>query len=265
VSPLLVLFALALSSEPEPPRDNPHFDSAVAAWKDERWADAAAAFARAYEIDPRPEYVFARAQALRFSGDCARAIDGYRDFIALDPPRGAIDEAREHIATCGGDPEASPPAEPSPDRAAEPVASAPQPAPGPEVTPSRERQAPNAARRWWRDPTGHVLGWTGLAAAAVGTGFLVEGLARRERGERATDEQSYRDARRGGASLLHAGIPLVAVGGALVLGAVIRFAVIARAEHRGARRHARSSGRARPPARVRMAAMPSGLGIAWSP
>lgn len=237
----LFAFAFVLGQAPEPrslePEPNPHFEAAAAAWKEERWADAAAAFSRAYELEPRPEYVFARAQALRFSGDCAGAIEGYREFIAHDPPEGAVDEAREHIATCGGDPDATPELDPSRGPVSpEPIVAAPTRVSPPAAVPSEASRAPRESRRWWRDPTGHVLGWTGLSAAAVGTGFLIEGLARRERGERATDEQSYRDARRGGASLLHAGIPLVSLGSALVIGAVIRFVVVARA--RGPRRHA---------------------------
>lgn len=232
MSALGILFVFCLAVEPPSPSSdpNPHFRAAVDAWKEERWDDAAAAFTRAYALDPRPEYVFARAQALRFFGDCPRAIAVYREFIALDPPQGAIDEAREHITTCGGDPPHEPaaPPEPSPDPATRPVTVAPGPVGhAPDVQAPR-REAVRPPSPWWRDGAGHALGWTGLAAAGVGAGFIVEGLARRERGERAPDEQSYRDARRGGASLLHAGIPLASVGAALVLGAVIRFALQAR-------------------------------------
>ena len=247
---LCLALARAPAAAPEAEGDNPHFTEAVAAWKDRRWPEAAEAFARAYALDPRPQYVFARAQALRFAGDCDQAIAGYREFIALAPPQAAIDEARGHITTCGGDPDAAASAatkasEPSP------------PAPRVEPTPVRVDPPPEPPpRRWWRDPTGHVLGWTGLAAAAVGGGFLGEGLARRARGQRADDEQSYRDARRGGATLLHAGIPLVSIGGALVLASVIRFAVVgARAKRQ----------RARKPALSQRGVVPFGLGIAWSP
>ena len=117
--------------------------------------------------------------------------------------------------------------------------------------------------KWWRDPSGHVLGWTGLLAMGVGTGFIVEGLARRDRGDRALDEESYRDARRGGASLLHAGIPLVSAGAALLVGSVIRFALVARARRRHDREAATRRGRGSTWARG--AVVPVGLGIAWSP
>jgi tetratricopeptide (TPR) repeat protein len=222
---LALFLVLARAPAPQGADDNPHFARAVAAWKDRRWPDAADAFARAYELDPRPQYVFARAQALRFAGECELAIVHYREFIALAPPQAAIDEARGHIATCGGQPdEGATTSEPTP------------PAPRVEPTPTVVAPVvePPPRRLWWRDPAGHALGWSGLAIAAVGAGLLGEGLARRERGERANDEQSYRDARQGGKTLLYAGIPLASIGGALVLASVIRFAVIGGA--RGKRR-----------------------------
>lgn len=261
---LAFVLALAVAPEPAPPRDNPHFDAAVAAWKERRWTEAADAFTRAYALDPRSEYVFARAQALRFSGACEAAIAVYREFIALEPPKGAVDEAREHIEACGGDlDDAPPPAE---------IATAPRSDPDPPVdapvravTPSPSPAEPEPRPKWWRDPTGHVLGWTGLSAAAVGTGFVIEGLARRQRGQDALDEQGYRDARRGGASLLHAGIPLLSVGGALVIGAVIRFAVVARARRRHDRGRDAARSRARSSAGTRGLVVPRGVGVAWSP
>ncbi len=230
IAALLVL-ALARGPETSPSGDNPHFAAAVEAWEARRWPDAAEAFARAYAIEPRPQYVFARAQALRLAGDCTGAIAAYRAFIDLAPPPGAIDEARGFIVACGGDPMPPPPVAPrpiaSPDDGAPRASDAPLPS-----TPPRRRS-------WWRDPAGHAVGWTGLAIAAAGAGLTIEGLARRERGTRAADEQGYRDARRGGATILHAGIPLTCIGTAMVLAAVIRFAVL------GARGPKRTRGFAR--------------------
>jgi len=246
VNALALFLAMAGAPNAHVADPNPHFDTAVAAWKERRWIDAADAFARAYELDPRSEYVFARAQALRFAGDCPAAVNVYRKFIVLDPPQAAIDEAREHITTCNGEaasPQTSTVTHPPVPRVETPAA----------VVVTRERSAPN---KWWRDPTGHVLGWTGLVATVVGTGFVAEGFARREGGERADDEQSYRDARRGGATLLHAGIPLLSIGGVLVLAAVVRFAVVSVRN----KRH-----RTRRTARVRSGFAPHGSAIAWSP
>jgi tetratricopeptide (TPR) repeat protein len=245
---LCLALARAPAPAPEGTDDNPHFAEAVAAWKERRWPEAADAFARAYELDPRPQYVFARSQALRFAGQCEPAIAGYREFIALDPPQAAIDEARGHIAACGGDPD---------EVTTPPVAAIERPPPRVEPTPAvvDPPDEPREQRRWWRDPAGHALGWTGLAAAAVGAGLLGEGLARRERGDRADDEQSYRDARQGGRVLVHAGIPLLSIGGALVLASVVRFAVVGRTKR----------DRARKSARLGHVVVPLGLGIAWSP
>ncbi len=221
-----LLASTLLAAPPEGAQDNPHFAAAVQAWNEERWEDAAKAMARAYALDPRPEYVFAQAQALRFSGDCDAAVPRYRAFIALDPPADAVTEARGHIDACGGESTASPPPEPSP-----PPASDPTPVTSP---PAIDDETRPVARPWWRDPAGHVLGWSGVAFVGVGAGLWGEGMARRRRGEAASDEQAYRDARRGGATMVSVGIPLVSVGGALVLAAITRFAVVGR---RGGGRH----------------------------
>lgn len=237
IAALLVL-ALARAPEPAPSVDNPHFAAAVEAWEARRWPEAAEAFERAYAIEPRPEYVFARAQALRLADDCTGAIAAYRAFIDLAPPAAAIDEAQGYIVACGGDPTPAPP----PPIAPRPIAPSDAGAPGP-TAPLPAAVVPPPRRAWWRDPAGHAVGWTGLAIAATGAGLTIEGLARRERGTRATDEQGYRDARRGGATMLHAGIPLTCIGTAMVLAAVIRFAVLGARGPSRARQLARAWGR----------------------
>lgn len=237
IAALLVL-ALARAPEPATSVDNPHFAAAVEAWEARRWPEAAEAFARAYAIEPKPQYVFARAQALRLADDCSGAIKAYRAFIDLAPPPAAIDEARGYIVACGGDPTPTPP----PPIAPRPIVSADVSAPRPTDPPLPA--TPARRRPWWRDPAGHAVGWTGLAIAATGAGLTIEGLARRERGTRAADEQGYRDARRGGATMLHAGIPLTCIGAAMVLAAVIRFAVLGARGPKRARELARAWGRA---------------------
>lgn len=245
----MITFALCLAllraPEPEGADDNPHFATAKVAWKEKRWDEAADAFAQAYELDPRPEYVFAKAQARRFAGDCERAIEGYREFIELAPPAAAIEEARDHIATCGGvvDPQPAPAPAPAVAPTPAPVVDPPTPAPKPRV--------------WWRDAAGHALLWSGVAIAATGGGLLGEGLARRNRAEDADSEEEYRDARKGGETLYLVGIPLLSVGGALVIASIVRFAVVARKQPKRER--------ARTTARMRIGAAPLGLGIAWSP
>jgi hypothetical protein len=245
---LALCLVLVSAPEPEGADDNPHFATAVAAWKDKRWEAAADAFEQAYELDPRPEYVFAKAQARRFAGDCERAIAGYHEFIALAPPPAAIEEARGHIATCGGEPDPAPTPPPAP-------APAPRVEPTPPVV-DASKPAP-APKPWWRDAAGHALLWSGVALAATGGGLLGEALVRRQRGEEADDEEEYRDARRGGETLMYVGIPLLSIGGALMIGSVIRFAVVARARPK--------RDRARDTARAQHGVVPFGLGIAWCP
>jgi tetratricopeptide (TPR) repeat protein len=47
---------------------------------------AIAEFEAAFALDPRPELLFAEAQAFRLDGDCPRALELYRRFLATRPP-----------------------------------------------------------------------------------------------------------------------------------------------------------------------------------
>jgi hypothetical protein len=100
---------------------------------------------------------------------------------------------------------------------------APEAAPEPLPPPPEQPRHRSAAR----DPWGHALTWSGLAVAGVGAGLLVEAHRRRADGERAPDEQAYRDALRGAPVLSRAGIGVLAGGGALLVAGVVRFAVVA--------------------------------------
>ncbi|HWB75375.1 MAG TPA: hypothetical protein VG755_10470 [Nannocystaceae bacterium] len=204
-----VAVALLLALGPARREDNPHYRDAVAAWDAGDWDAAARAFAAAYEIDPRAEYVFAGARAHRNGGNCASAVPLFERFIALAPPKDAIADAELNLRECRAVLAASAPKpEPPPPR---PVDVSPAPAP-----------RPSAAR----DPWGHALTWPGLAVLGVGVGLLADAHARANRAD-GVDEQRYRDLLHGAPARSQAGIALATIGGAALVAGIVRFAVVA--------------------------------------
>lgn len=170
-----------------------------------KWADAIAAFRKGYEIDPRPELLYALAQAERMSGDCASAVATYRAFLRTGPPPVQADPARENLRRCEAQ-----------------LAAAPPPAIPPPPAPHR---------RWDRDPAGGALVGTGLALVAGGAVLWGVGESAIESINASTryDDFAIRTAQYGGAEPERAvGIAGVAVGGALVIAGIVRWTWVAR-------------------------------------
>jgi hypothetical protein len=180
-----------------------------------RFADAAAAFSEAYAESGDPAHLFGRAQALRRAGNCKAAIDVFEEFIAAGPPASDIHEAEAVIKDCReilGDE-----AEPQP------------PPPIPPIVDADPDPLPPTRPRWWRDPAGGVLLGGGLAVAVTGAALYGVSFSRANDGV-GESEMQFEDRRQSVRNSSAAGISLLAVGGALVLGAVIRYAVVSRAK-----------------------------------
>lgn len=275
------------------------------------------ALRRAHALDPRAELVYGIAQAERLGGDCAAAIRGYRDYLALDPPRGPAQEARLGIAECEAVEDAIAQAQaavaegdidgararlvevqaerrlvdipqlvlargdveraggrceearasyralealspkqavldrarehaddcPPGSRSADPVPAPRLPAgadPLPDEGPVDREQPPATARAWWRDPAGGVLFGVGLAATGTGLGLTLGALSMQRLAPDATNDERAFGRRLDRAATLHGvGLGVVAAGGALLIGSVIRYVVVARRNSRPSRRSSR--------------------------
>jgi hypothetical protein len=210
--------ALALRSGPAP-EATAAYDEAVKAWEAKDWPAAADAFGRAFELDPRPELMWGRAQALRFAGDCAGAIEAYERFVALDPPEVDRESARNNIEKCTAELEADAAPEPAPE-------------PPPPVVPNAPPRDEPPPKRWYADPAGMTLFVGGLAVAAVGAGLVGSAHTTEARARDAATEQGYRGDISSAQARNAGGIACLAVGGALIVGATIRFIVVARRSRR---------------------------------
>jgi hypothetical protein len=89
-----------------------HVERGLAAYGDKDWTTAIREFREGYAIDPRPDFLFAWAQASRLSGDCARAIELYDQFVATGPAPEQRDAATKMSERCRESVAAEKPAEP---------------------------------------------------------------------------------------------------------------------------------------------------------
>jgi tetratricopeptide (TPR) repeat protein len=187
-----------------------------AAFAEQRWDDAAEAFAEAYAADPDPRFLYAQAQAVRKAGDCRRAIELYAEFLETGPPEAAERGARDNMAECAQEVAAEP----------APVAQV-EPEPVVEAEPQSEPpRSEDRDRRWYADPWGGAL--AGIAVAGLAAGGITYGLAKTDEraANRATTEVEYLDKIDRAAPLSRAGIVLFAIGGAALVGAVVRYAIV---------------------------------------
>ena len=179
-----------------------------------RHLEAADAFERQYERTGDAALLFAKATALRRGGDCRGAIEALERFIATAPPEPDVEAAREVIDVC------------TEILADEPGPEVPPPIPVSIPTEPEPVDAPPPPKPWTRDVPGGVLLGTGVAVAVGGTVLLGLGVARtqpREESEAGFErrEQSVR-------TLSAVGGSMVAAGAALLIGSIVRYAVVAR-------------------------------------
>jgi tetratricopeptide (TPR) repeat protein len=79
---VVALLAGVAAAEPEAER---LYRDGQAAYDAQRYDDALAAWTQSYELSHLPGLVFNIAQAHRLRGDCAKAVEAYKKFVALDP------------------------------------------------------------------------------------------------------------------------------------------------------------------------------------
>lgn len=211
---IAILLALALAAPNEAAvRAEKHFEA-------KEYEQAIEALRDAYATEPDPAFVFAEGSALQELGRYDEAIEVYERFLALAPPKEQAQKAFDRIQICRAaldesepESEPDPPPRPEPD----PLPSQPQPI---------DRDEPT--RPWHRDLAGGVLLGVGLATAATGGALLGVGAGRRNAALDADTESDFRSGLRGTNAMQGTGVALLVTGGALVVGAIVRYAIVRR-------------------------------------
>lgn len=192
--------------------------------------DAASdALVEAFRIYPDQNYLFMRGMIEREAGDCEEAIALFEAFIAAHPPAVDVEAAQAQRDACADTLEAKvePAPRPSADPKVEPVA-----APVPRVAPpplARDLGTdPVPDRRPSRDPLAGTLLGVGLGTSIFGAGLLGGAAARAHRAPDADTAGEYRRSMSVARGLGAAGVAALGVGASLLLGSVVRYALLAR-------------------------------------
>jgi tetratricopeptide (TPR) repeat protein len=215
------------------PADDPVTDAATdaraeaargeALFLERRFDDASAAYERAYELQPLPEFLFARARSEQEAHRCAKAIEIYELFKETNPPVSDVDRANMEIGRCHSEARIADPPAPRP----EPAAVAPPPAVTKDAPP---KPAPRAT--WIHDAVGGGMLGAGLIVLATGLGLFFAGDAMDRRADRAATTDDFRKLTGRARPLRGVGIAGISVGSVLLVAAITRFAIVARKARR---------------------------------
>jgi tetratricopeptide (TPR) repeat protein len=229
-SVMVVALAVASTADAQPAPADPkaeakaHADVATRLFDAQQYGKAAEEYQQAYLLDPQPLYLYASAQALRLDGNCTRALRSYNAYLRTNPSELDAQKTHTNIERCEQHLKDHPPVvEPKvvpPSTVTSQTTVIPPTTPPPPV----ERSAPS----WTSDWAGHALVGGGLIVAVTGVVLY--------RGGRATIDDNisaptYGDFVAGRGDLDAAkrnqtiGVSAMAVGGALVVGGIVRYVV----------------------------------------
>jgi len=220
----LVLSTLTVSAPAMDPAAKERFDRGLAGYTAKRYADAIKDFRLAYALDPRPEILFSWAQAERLYGRCSQASKLYQRFLKSKPPAQQAEAARTGLERCKDQPDTTP----GDPEDVEAPAEAPAPTPAPEQPPPEPEEPPRPRV----DLLGVSLLGAGVVLGVVGGGLLGAGERKATRLGDAPTYDEYADGSSQVRTLRIAGGVLAGVGGALLVGGLVKLLVHRRQSRR---------------------------------
>ncbi len=213
------------SSASEPPPSE-HAERAAQLTIEKRYAEAAQAYGDAFGASRNPVYLYGRAMSLRRAGTCEAAIGVFEAFIATGPPASDIEAAQGQIEEC----EALIAEQEPPATAPRPIAEPPPPLPPRGVAnPSRAVPPPVP---WYYDGLGFGLTLSGAVATATGGVLLGVAFGVANDNPAGESERDHADRVTRVQNTFIAGVSITAVGAALLVGGIVRNALVARKRER---------------------------------
>ena len=111
-----LIAAAALTREAAADRARDLFKRGIDEYKAQKYEQAAATLKEAYELDPKPDALFALAQAERLAGRCTEARVHYKKLLAETSDPAAMKAVQTNLDLCGPEPEKPEPKQVVPDR-----------------------------------------------------------------------------------------------------------------------------------------------------
>jgi hypothetical protein len=173
------------------------------------WNGVAEILQEGYEATGSLRLLAGWAKAEKKSGDCDESLKLYERFFASSPTAAQIESVQPDVDEC---------------RAI--VAARPEPIDEP--TPSVEALPAPATKPWSRDVAGGVLVGTGSALLLVGTGLAIAAELGDARVDAAQTHGSFESRLTRAQRLAYTSYAAFAVGGALAIGGIVRWIVVAR-------------------------------------
>ena len=196
------------------------------AFQNEDFDAAAAAVEAAYIIEPKPMLLYPWAQAERSRGNCEAAVELYQRFLDSDPPDEMAGVAIENRDLCQAELDAEQEVIEDDDGSVVDEVLAeedPEPSPAPVTNDNQPK-----AKAWYKDPVGGVLVGVGVAGVGAGVGLLAVASSRAKGASEMDTHSEYMDARDGATTLRNGGAIALSIGGALVVGGVVRYLLVAK-------------------------------------
>ena len=100
---LVVWLIVASPSAAEPPMQpaaRKHLELGIRLYTAQRYEKAIEEFREGYSLDPKPEFLFAMAQAERLNGDCRGAVVAYKAFLRTEPSAKQVAATNQHLDEC---------------------------------------------------------------------------------------------------------------------------------------------------------------------
>jgi len=260
VVPTIVPIAPARSSPPPGtaspmrPEAGAHYQRGLDLYAAQDYGAAVEELQKGFAIDPRREFLFAQAQALRLAGDCEKAIILYQAFIASDPTPVQMQAARLGLDRCGPERARSASSDWGRSKPTGPMTStgsrvppSTSPAASPALPPSASPQpiglappaSPPEAHVWWHDPWAGVSLGVGVVALGVAAGFEIASSHARSQAQSSSTGTEFQfgslwstaqQRREIAVSALLGGVALLAVGSARLLFLARRASALGRSE-----------------------------------
>jgi tetratricopeptide (TPR) repeat protein len=221
-SPLVLLLVASPSPDPQETRQvqaTEHAQAAEALAEQGRYAEAERALRAAYALDASVYHLYGLGVLAAEQGDCETAITTFREVIAALPSSPLDTEARQSTRAAAQE------------RIAACVAAKPTPLVRTTPDSPQSTDAP-PTDHWRRDVVGGVLLGGGTASVAAGAGLLIAAAVIDDGSARAVSAQDFRAEQEQARTLGTAGVVVLACGGALVTGAIVRYALVRRRNHR---------------------------------